>query len=68
MLNRPGTPVSPDWTVFRVLPDAFHMRNALSFSGGLCDATRAIHLFADHRRVDWSGGEFKLNELAYEMS
>jgi hypothetical protein len=51
-----GTPRSPDWTVFRVLPDAFHMRNALSFSGALCDATRAIHLFADPRRVDWSGG------------
>jgi hypothetical protein len=35
-------------SVFRVLPDAFHMWNALFFIAALRDATRAIHLLADH--------------------
>jgi hypothetical protein len=35
-----GTPRSPDWSVFRVVPDAFHLWNAILFSGALRDATR----------------------------
>jgi|RhiMethySRZTD1v2_1073278.scaffolds.fasta_scaffold118249_3 hypothetical protein len=45
------------------------MWNALLFGGALRDATRAIHLLRTIVALTGrAGGEFKLNELAYEMS